>query len=446
MNKLNTFLSFVLLSFCLLINVSYAEIPANVEVAIDTNFGFVNASTFGDYSASTLLSYFSDYYNKDDETSFDTLLSIFSDAGFSRYVISRKTDGNNSYIYLYFLCDGNDVAYNLDDNGIPQNACYSCDGDTLYYQFYIKGSTKTFGYVSSSKNKYRFFNLVSSSPTMSYEYDFSSEPIKIVTLRITDTSQYYITWDGTSYYQVSNPSTSTMPTNAEIASAVQLFYNSVYQATNAFDDFFVLYDTSTKLYTYVGHTRGNSLGQVIVEPNGYFEGYKFDVQWWKFFLDEQEDSWNWQNISKYFNYYVYSSEGTADTFKEVGYSNISGLLSDGPWATSTTIIVYSTTDYPVKYITFSDDSPEPNIQTGVIEGDQYTYDENLDITDNNYNPLDSFVTIDYPSSLVSRADFEEFMNIFNENSQFAVLPSNANWIVIANNSLFEHFSSFIIIF
>lgn len=443
MNKLNKkIISFVLLfSICLLVNVSYAEFsptPVNTKATYTSS---TTSSTIAGYTLKQIKKFF----KSTDDVARTTMLKTLSAEGYK--VIWAPTESDTSLWHTFVFPSSFDVGAVATSSNFK--FILSVESDTsMYYvgiasdatpkklSFSTSGYYNTYGTMSVTFSLDTFNSMISENAFGNVSY------IK----KLTDISGGY-TWDDTSYYyEVPSvePEQPTMPTNSEIASAVQMFYNSIYQYSNAFDDFFVLYDSSTRLYTYVGHTRGNALGQVIVEPNGYYDGYKFDAQWWKFFLDEQEDAWNWQNISKYFNYYVYTSEGTVDTLKNIGYSNISGLLSDGPWATSTTIIVYSTTDYPVKYITFTEDSPEPNIQTGLIEGDQYTYDENLDITNNNYNPLENFITVNPTINILGNVDFSEINKVFEENKDILNIES-ASWLFVANNNFLEYFMGFLFI-
>lgn len=444
MKKLNTIFSFVLLSFCLFINVSYA-IPSGVSFSVSNALGTTTIS--GDvvpgYTDSDVCSIVTNYRKNPNVESYkialEEMLSVFDSNGI-QYVLFSKNDSNN-YKYLLFCDKSSEIDFftlEVATNNIRFGAYFNNNSGNAYVSG-IYGSSENLSYVSGKSGTY--YRTAFLLDTSSVEY--SNVDVYSLTY-VTDNN---CSWDGESYFYKApttpdEPETPTMPTNAEIASAVQMFYNSVYNLPNiAFDDFIVLYDNTTGLYTYIGHTLDTALGQVIVEPNGYYEGYKYDIQWWKFFIDEQNNNF----LDQFSNYYVYTSDGTIDNLKYIGDSNISGLIEkSGPWATSNTVIVYSTNDYPVKYVTFSDDSPDPTIQTGTIQGDQYTYDENLDITDNQYNPLDNFISINYPSTLVGNADFDSFLNTFDENKDVLILPQNANWIILANTSLFSYFGSFII--
>lgn len=432
-------LSFVLPILCLLINVSYATFDMNSQPSATTTYSdsadvstpFIEEFTSKTgYTPEEVLNT-AQYKNSSNETQkqlYITTLDSCSSAGY--HIV---TDGS-TVLYIYPNSEGFDI-------GVNSYFCLSMPLDYSYMQ------------IATHINRKRVITCTSAGRSgITFSETFHNSRVKSLTSSYTwdESRGYYfeptlVNPVGTYYAPGTEPDTPSLPSNAEIAQSVQLFYNTIYNQPNiAFDDFIVLYDVSTGLYSYIGHTRGNAIGQVIVEPNGYYNGYKFDKQWWQFFLDEQNDSWEWQNITKYNNYYLYTSQGDIDTLEFVGKDKIDNLFTSGPWATSNTVIVYSTNDYPVKYITFSDESPDPVVEEGTIKGDQYTYDENLDITDNQYNPLDNFVSIDYPSTLVSRAEFDKFMETFDENKDFLILPTDSNWIIIACNSLFNHFSSFVI--
>lgn len=439
MKKLNTIFSFVLLSFCLLINVSYGALDVNGqaswEVKPSTQGSTTSYSITSNYTLKDIWSISKGYYEGEiSESIYKTMCDDLKVNGFAFIGSNTMVTGSRWAVTVYPF-NTVDVGYVESESRIY---LYGTSTTDYWYSQVFESNEKNIKISTSSTASHACYSNYVKGPPLLYTNDIKS-------LTILSSKVY---WDEETYfYKIpTEPLNPAMPTNAEIAQAVQLFNDNVYDEEKTgkicgFSDFFVLYDKSTKKYSYIGHGMGNSLGQLIVAPNYYYEGYKFDKQWWKFFKDTENNDYNIiRDLTKYF---VYVSDGTLDTLTYIGSSNISGLIEkSGPWATDTTIIVYSTIDYPVKNITFDSSTSDPIIETGTIEGDQYTYDENLDIADNNYNPLDNFITVDPVDTVIGNVNFSEINKTFEENKGILNIE-NASWLFTANNKLIGYFLGFL---
>lgn len=438
--------SFVFSIFCLLISVSSADIVADEFYVSDSSaFSFSSSSAslvLEGYSPANIAGAVKSYIVNGDDTLLKPILDDLSNKGFSKTVIYRSMNGSFPRYEINIFPDEFDFDFTYFNLGTLDTIGLYASSDSYYYRFWEDRNTYWGSTRTQTTDSYAYIYNAFSTPTSSNSNHFivfNNMSVKTVTY----SSGYYV-WDGISYFYKDSSSDDsdipTFPTNAEIASAVQMFYDSdYYKNATDFDKFIVLYDNTTGLYSIIGHTIPEFLQQVIIPPNHRYQGYIYDVQWWKFEVNENSGAPAYGTP-----YYLYVIDHKLETLQYRGKNTISSLVESGPWATANSIIVYSNYDYLVRTYVLDEETGDYVYTDGVIAGNQYTYDENLDVTNNNYNPLDNFVTVDYPSTLVGNADFESFLNMFNENKDFLVLPQNANWIILANTSLFSYFGSFII--
>lgn len=423
MNRLiRIMLSFVLPFFCLLISVSYADwtsTPIKNTARIESNYTTTPA-TFGDYTMATIKTIVKNYMNDSTtyETQYNSMIEYLENMDLALVFAKRGTDS-----YCFVFPDNIDVGLYSDTNYYFINNGRVDFGTTAYSTYYYGNSTDTTAV---------YFNV---NQTDSLFY--STKSVK----KISYANGYY--WDGTYIYEVptvpDEPESPSLPSNAEIASVVQAFYNSDYYKNNKdFSDFMVLYNTTNGNYSFIGHTLGNVLGQVIIPPDYRFEGKLYSEQWWKFYIDENQGATPYAST-----FHLYSIINTAlDVISDDGVGKISELVNLD--FSSKSVIVYSTTDYPVRTYMLDETTGDYIYTDGIIEGDQYTYDENLDPTISGYNPLDNFVTVDPSQTIIGDADFEGFTDVFEENKDLFSFTENMQWLIKANNKLSNYFLGFIV--
>ena len=431
MNRLiRIMLSFVLPFFCLLINVSYSlEIEANVTMS-DT---FPSQKTF-DKSTFLNESYtFADVYNisksyyensATNETTFNAMKDSVVSAGYNLWF---GTGGSSNYFLCYvWQQDYCDVAVRPQDTSDIPFVAWKQGDYTYFYDLYVGCYYR--------KNETKILQMAQFNNTYPmYIYGLGS-------IKLFPSSGAKI-WDGTSYYYESSlePDTPSLPSNAEIAQAVQAFYNSDYYKNNKdFSDFIVVYNTTNGYFDFVGHTLGNIFGQVIIPPNYRYQGKMYDEQWWKFFIDENQGALPYGS-----SYYLYSTNDLGQNITYEGIGKITNLL-DVDFG-SHSVIVYSTTDYPVRTYVLDETTGDYTYTDGIIEGDQYTYDETLDPTETGYNPLDNFLTVNPSETIIGNADFGDFTNVFEENKDLFSFTENMQWLITANNKLSNYFLGFIVL-
>lgn len=407
-----------------------------------------------------------DKYTNDRTNIYSDLNSSFP--GFKNNLVNGYLNSSTQSDYIEWFngfCDHIYSTYNMNSFFIAKISSY--------YQIYfynssdidfavnvsspeeLTSSTRLFLYVSTG-NKLLYFdgNVPSSS---AYLYNFSSDFLWELTgsyakfnpnfMFLYNSSIKSLTlssswsWNGETYFyqSPSEPEGPTLPSNAQIAQAVQNFYNSDYYKNNKdFKDFIVLYNTETQYFDFICHTLGNTLGQVILPPNYRYQGKLYDVQWWKFYIDENQGAFPYGK-----SYYLYASNDFGVNITDIGTGKISELIDLD--FSNKSVIVYSTTDYPVRTYVLNEGSGDYTYTDGIIEGDQYTYNENLNPTTNGYNPLENFVTVDPSQTIIDNADFEGFSNIFNEHKDLFSFTESMHWLIVANNELSNYFLGFIVL-
>lgn len=473
MNKLNKIFSVVVFVFFLLSTVFITTSYANADIFLEgdtyltseywcggTGTVLPNSTNVG-INEDDIISITNNYYSNlvlDSsyiDSDFNNLISAFLNFYNENYNYSL-----DSYLYCGFngdsriwLFDSNDVDIIGSSGGVVN------DGNVVINYSLLANSN--FGYVTVQPNAGQYnrkiyyynytgtvenaFSSASNNGGVFSSYPFSSNlSIKLLTKYKFDYSsnKYIIGWDGTYYQYIENtpdyPVTPTFPTNAEIANAVQKFYNSdIYKNNKNFSDFFVVYYTHNRTFAFIGHTIGDDLGQVIVPPGVREQGKLYGEQWWHFFVDENAGAPPYGTT-----FYLYTTEDFGETFQNDGTGTINGLVNID--FSKSAVIVYSTTDYKVKTYVLDEETGDITYTDGVIEGDQYTYDEELNPTENYYNPLDNFVTVNPADTIVDGADFEFIKGKFEEFKDLFVFGDDMQWLISANNKLSNYFIGFIV--
>lgn len=441
MNRLiRCVISFVLPFFCLLVSVSRAEFTLT-PLTNGSSFGAsanVASTVCGDYTFSQINSITYNRFTSDDSSYiavFDTMSASLTEDGFKFMVVKANTEDK----YIAFVGNSNISIGGLTDENAKLDL-YFTQIDTSVKQ---SETNRVRRFVVSSSAPYATTVLIDGSPTHGYDrnLDYTIIYSNVDVKQIVYSSGP--TWDGTSYYwERSEPEepeeTPTMPTNSEIASAVQAFYNSDYYKNNKdFSDFMVVYNTTNGYFDFVGHTLGNTLGQVIIPPDYRYQGKLYNNQWWKFFIDENQGALPYGS-----SYYLYSTNDLGQNITYDGIGRISDLLNVDFGSHS--VIVYSTTDYPVRTYILDETTGDYTYTDGIIEGNQYTYDENLNPSENGYNPLDNFVTVNPSETIIGDADFGSFTDSFEENKDLFSFTEDMQWLIVANNALSNKFLGFIV--
>lgn len=429
MKKLNTIFSFVLLSFCLLINVSIAEFSETTSVpeCIFTTGTVIDSSTqFGNYSLTDIKTLVTNYNSGGYED------SSFADD----YNVMLDTLKANGY-YFFNYCDNyssfilgtwSDTGVKIQTNGTYKGLYFYFDIDAWYIypagsRFYNKTSTSA-GYF-----------LIQLQVYDDNEHVQLNCPCKVLD-RTTGlwTSEYLISYPP----NTDESDTPSLPSNAEIAQTVQAFYNSDYYKNNKdFKDFIVLLNTKTNAISFIGHNFSEYLSQQIVPANYEFDGEKYSQDWWRFYLRSITDQIKATLFERY--YWLYSTIDLGETITYDGKGYMNDLLNLR--FTTQSVIIYSTADYYVQ--TFEkDDEGVYWPETGTIPGDQYTYDETLDPTENQYNPFDTFVPTNPSQNILGNVDFNEINKTFEENKNILNIE-NASWLFTANNKLVSYFVGFL---
>ena len=442
MNKLNTFLSFVLLSFCLLINVSNAlEFEPNVNVssyvghnyrvALDMYTNITSSYTFNDvYSIAQ--TYWTDQSNESD---FVAMKNSVLSSGYTIWFGKATSNPFNFVCYVWKDTEC-DVGARINPySGAPTPYVACIEGDYLYF------------YDLANSCYFEKFNDVCLSMQGIYwegypDYKYGVGKIK----SLPDGAGGTRVWDGVSYYEPYNvsdtepiePDTPSLPSNSEIASAVQAFYNSdYYKNNNDFKDFIVLLNTTNNNISIIGHNFASQLAQCIVPADYEYDGESYNQDWWRFYLRGITDQISATLLEKY--YWLYNTTDLGETITYTGKGYMNDLLDVR--FTTQSIIIYSTTDYFVQ--TFEkDDEGIYQPESGTIPGNQYTYDETLDPTENQYNPLDTFVPTNPSQTILGDVDFDEINKIFEENKDILNIEG-ASWLFTANNKLVGYFIGFL---
>lgn len=426
--KINIICTFVLLSFSLLFNVSYAGFGSTGraiwKVQASSATTDVDHQITENYSMYDIYGIVSGYSRGEiSEYIYKSMCSDLETNGFA-FVYSHSGSYTPLMVYPYETVD---IGYVESTNTI---CVYGSTSEIV--NVYVRSGTGNPGY----QGKWTTRNT--SSHACYYEHAYSAVPTlythDIKALTISSSKLY---WDGESY---SYKAPTSLPSNAEITQAVQSFYNSDYYKNNKdFKDFLVMYNYKTQYFSFIGHNFGIDLGQVIVPPNYEYEGHSYNQDWWKFYLrnissEIASNLWN-----RY--YWLYSTNDFGETIQSDGKGSIKDLL-DLCFSTSSTI-VYSTTDYPVVKIELDEETGILEPIEGTIPGDQYTYDENLNPTTNEYNPLENFVPTNPTQSIIGNIDFSEINKVFEENKDI-LNTSGATWLFTANNQLVSYFLGFLL--
>lgn len=424
MNRLNKILlSFVLPVFCLLISVSNAEIIQPNEIYqynLGANSYLTSGSAFGS-SYSTINSAVNDYMMGVSSEAFNALKEYY-DSNNINYIIT-KPNIYASKPYGIFLWEDDlsiDCGYDDVNKKIFINSYTGSNKNYVYHCYYKStGASNCFRVQDSRQIGYTL-------------YETNIKSMKAVVCDTTS-NPMTATWDGTSYYIELDDDTPPLPSNSEIASAVQAFYNSDYYKNNTeFDDFFVLYNYDNQYFSFIGHNYEDKFQQLIFPA-----GHKYNQQWWKFGLDGLITELSSYIFNKY--YWLYSTNDFGENFSYDGKGLLSDLLNLN-FSTSSTI-VYSTNEYDVVVYSYNENNELTN-EMDTMPGDQYTYDENLDPTTNEYNPLENFVPTNPSQSILGDVNFDEINKTFEENKDILNIEG-ASWLFTANNQLINYFIGFL---
>lgn len=431
MNRLNKIiLSFALPFFCLLISVSYAGIEPDATYTANFDFTSVNVSKVGTYSISTLYTNLNNYYLGNEDGLTTIMDDLIANKIIDKWYVWYNTSNKPRLIMLPYEFDG-EIFY-CETETHPFYVCFPNPTSSIYYWELTASNNCTQIKLRNSNYNCKYIQ----SATL-FNPQFSVKSLD----KVTDPTTGY-QWDGTSYYykaETEEPDSPSLPSNAEIAQAVQAFYDSDYYKNNKdFSDFMLLYNTTNGNCSFVGHTLGNILGQVIIPPNYRYQGRLYNEQWWKFYIDENQGALPYSST-----YHLYNSNiSEPNIISDEGIGKISELVNLN-FSTKSTI-VYSTTDYPVRTYVLDETTGDYTYTDGTIVGDQYTYDENLDPTISGYNPLDNFVTVDPAQTIVGNADFDGLSNSFENHKDLFSFTENMQWLIAANNKLSNYFLGFII--
>lgn len=424
--------AFVLPFLCFLINVSYAEYNSSSPSPGQASYSQADTSLIDlcGYTASQIPSIFDDRENNPD--AYNTLLSTFTDNGYYiyfpgwRYSSTVKPTGfviipTSTFRDIGVSSSGSLMPY-FKINDIFGH--YATSISSPSFKVY-KATSEGHLAINSMSNCSSSLDMFGNLPYVKQLY-----------------SNNGIYWDGESYYYQAPkpdiPDTPSLPSNAEIAQAVQAFYNSDYYKNNKnFSDFFALYNYENSTFSFIGHNFGIDLGQVIVPPDYEYEGYSYNQDWWKFFLRNISSELASNLWNKY--YWLYSTTDFGENIKSDGKGSIKDLIN--LHFSTNSIIVYSTTDYPVVKIETDENGVLTPVE-GTIPGDQYTYDENLDPTTNEYNPLENFVPSNPVQSILGDVNFDEINKTFEENKDLLNIEG-ASWLFTANNKLVGYFVGFL---
>lgn len=448
MNNLNKIFAVVVFVFLLLSTVfitnSYAEIVANElysQGSITTAGGSYNTSSIfiGDYTVKEVMNILKGYANGDDlyTDSYNEIISLLENDG---YVVQAwKYYQSNTYriILYYWLDNGLDMGIRSYINSSNVNYFDSyflnSGSDTIRIQsIYSHGNGNSGFNIPVDSDVHKSYSLINS---LNYELIYSSLDVKLLEL-----STIYIVWDGESYFYKSDTGsdTPTFPTNQEVADAVQKFYNSdIYKNNTKFKDFMVVYSSFKNTYAFIG--TDNHLIQAIFYDGVEVPGMNFSSPdtWWMF-TSKFGDIQSFLFGSKFYLYFI---EGNSDLITNEGIGTLYDLF-DLKFTTSMTI-VYSTYDYDViEYRPPAEGETDNQITSGTIEGDSYTYDENLNPTDSQYSPLQNFVSSNPTQSILNDVDFDSINQAF-EDSKGILNIQGASWIFSANNQFVEYFIGFI---
>lgn len=393
-----------------------------------------NSLYYAGYSLHDIAHNIYDYYkNGANELTYLTMIDALESANLN--IVIFNVNGANNPIYeayildntldLVYLCDSNDSKMYFGGITTDSTTLTSSKNVTFTALNNLTGNV-TYQNRSLDSNK-----LVSMKLNISYIYELCYSSTSIYELNGVWTS---CSWNGDYYYQATPPEPSYIPTNEEIADKVQEFYNSdFFQNQSDFKDFFVVYNYNTGLFQFIGHNLGISIGQEIYPANYPTNTTGFD--YWNFYIRSLGSIiWNWFN-----NYYwLYTTTLDSDTIVYNGKGTMTDLLELKFNPTYSTII-YSTTDYNCVVYSW-DDEHGIDYEQEIIPGDYYTYNENVNPTTSEYNPISSYINVNSIDTLVSNADTVSLFELF-------VVPdfSNMEWVLLAIGVFWGYFGGFVLL-
>ena len=432
MNKLNIFLSFVLLSFCLLINVSYAELNIGDSFECKQNYNILKISKVGDYTISQIRTILENYKNYPSEESyqvaFNNLITVFSDLGCNNYFFIG-TRSSTAYFFVAYP-DSCNLYFNYVDG--HQRIYLDSVVDSTFYCVNNQSSSQKNTVVSNGID--RIWEL--------YLQSFDSYYSTTKSIKFVDVDKNTIYFNGDYYYQVSTtPGEPSIPSNSEIASVVQSFYDSdLYKNNTNFKDFMVVYNFVTGYYSIIG--TDNHLLQEI-----YYDGAKpsnddftYPETWWRFY----NYFGNVQNLFYGWDYWLFSTRKENDIFLPIKYDGV-GKLNNlfNLKFTNQSVIVYSSYEYEVyEFRPPTQEGGENQVIKTTVPGNEFTYNENLNPTDSNYSPIQNYIPINPSQTILGNVDFDEINKTFEENKDILNIKS-ASWLFSANNQLVGYFISFL---
>lgn len=394
----------------------------NLYYNIDTSTGEINQ---------TYLSTFTTMCQSIDNAGYD-IISLWS------YSPTGSGAGKNGYFIIFT------------ENKFNFTLQYKQDSTSNLHRLYMSPLTNNISssdynvVTTNDTSKYRKLNIIPTSSdikrTSYYTYDNDTGVFNYIIycstniLNSTSDSNNLSSWNGTYYYSISPPTPSYIPTNAEIAEKVQAFYDSdFFQNQSDFKDYFVLYNYNNETFSFIGHNLSNDIGQVIYRSN--YPSNTTGVDYWSFWLrDLSTHIWNWFN-----NYYwLYTTTLDSETITYTGKGSVTDLL-DLKFNPTYSTIVYSTIDYPCVIYGWDDDEGI-TVEQETIAGDFYTYDENIDPTTSEYNPITNYVLPNSIDTLLSNADTTSLFNLF-------VVPdfSNMEWILLVVGVFWSYFGGFVLL-
>lgn len=445
MNRLiRCVISFVLPFFCLLISVSYAEFsttPLSGSVTSFSDVGTKSDNSFGDYKYSQIKSIVYNRYFHEDSSNiiiFDSMVSYLKDNGYNIVVTSNEEQTE----YYVYVCESN----------ISIGARKATTKKYIYFTYIAEPIDNNYVvkiFADSSSTTYAEKETAGRTiylrDTYTGEMLYSSVDVKAIV------NNNGPTWSGTDYFYTTSqnnpdePDTPSLPSNSEIAQAVQAFYNSDYYKNNKdFKEFFVLYNSKNGIYSFIGHNAvgeianhfeyGSTLSQIVYSDD--YPSNPYGLSYWNFNLETLGSQ-----ISNFFNnyYWLYSSYDNGESITYDGKGYVTDLVEvefDSRYST----IVYSSTNYLCRVYDYENEEETTNDAT--IPGNQYTYDETLDPTTNEYNPIKDYIPTDPTQSILGDVDFDEINKVFEENKDILNIE-NASWLFTANNQLINYFIGFL---
>lgn len=434
MNRLNKIvISFVLPFFVLLFNVSYAYIEPDIQYTKATGSPYINTTTLFGYSRYEIGRIIYLHLATGETENFNKLVESASQAGYNYFIFNDSSIISKYYCFVPKDMDVGFYKYSSTDS------CYNlCIEASLTQPVYFGIYNSNNGVMSDTTTLLKQYALSTIDNGLYYETFYYINSLSSTSFFEANCNVKVlgnpVIWDGVTYLHKVEPDTPSLPSNSEIAQAVQAFYNSDYYKNNKdFEDFIVMYNYETKYFDFIGHNFEDKFQQLIFPA-----GHIYNERWWKFSLDGLTTQASSYLFNKY--YWLYSTNDFGENIKYEGKGSINDLL-DLRFATSS-IIVYSTNEYDVVVYTYDENDEFVSSEMETMPGDQYTYDENLDPTTNEYNPLENFVPTNPSQTILGDVDFNEINKVFEENKDILNIEG-ASWLFTANNQLTNYFLGFL---